>query len=598
MSVIDDATFWCRLGFYPIPVPYREKGPKLEDWPKLRITTSDVPRYFNGEPQNLGVLLGEPYGNADVDLDCNETLRAWPHLGPDTGLIFGRRSKPRSHWMYRADPACRSRKYTDPVNGGTLIELRCLKADGTVGLQTIVPGSVHPSGELIEFAPGCNREPENVDAEELDRAVRQTAAVALLARHWPSQGSRHTAFLALAGGLKRKEWAFRESTRFLSALYAVLWPENPDYHNAEREVDSTYQADDDGKKITGLKTLRKFVTPVVVDQIAKWLGLPDEAEPSKSSRQQDAAFTFTSLRDLLAEPEEIIDWVLEDMLPAGGISLFAGKPKSGKSTLARGLAVAIARGEQFLGRTTTKGPVLYLGLEEKRSEVRKHFHALGASGEEGIHVHIAPAPVQAIAAAQRAIAQYQPVLVIIDPLLRFTRVKDANDYAQVNNALEPVLTLARESGAHLMLVYHSGKSDKADLVDSALGSTAFAGSVDTLLVYKRTERYRILATVQRYGPELPETVIEWDAERRSVSLGTERSKAETERLKTEILSHLKPGTGLTEDQICEAVEGKQAIKRSALRELLKEGKLSREGAGKRGDPYIYKWATASSGETL
>jgi hypothetical protein len=138
-----------------------------------------------------------------------------------------------------------------------------------------------------------------------------------------------------------------------------------------------------------------------------------------------------------------------------------------------------------------------------------------------------------------------------------------------------------------MLVYHAGKSPKSDLVDSALGSTAFAGAVDTVLVYKRTDQYRILGTVQRYGADLPETVIEWDAERRSVSLGDERSKAEIVRAKTDILACLKPGIKLTEPQICDLVEGRVESKRPALRELFKEGKISREGGGKKGDPYQY-----------
>jgi hypothetical protein len=568
-----------------VPVPYREKGPKLEDWQELRITAETAGRYFNGAPQNVGVLQG-PSGAGDVDLDSREALIAFPDFAPETGLIFGRASKPRSHWFYRVDPPCRSVRYIDPVDHQTLLEFRCLKTDGTVGLQTIVPPSVHPSGEPIEFTRGFEGEAANVDAEELGAAVRRTAAVALLGRHWPqAQGGRHDAFLALAGGMARAKWPIAEALQLMAALYRVLWPANPELAAAEREVESTYRRYEEGHEITGLPHLLKLADPAAAKQAIKWLRLWQEPKPAP--RQDTAGFTFTSLHDLLNEPEEKIAWLLDGMLPAGGLSLLAGKPKAGKSTLARCLAVAAARGEVFLDRATVKGPVLYLGLEEKRSEVRKHFEALGATGEELIQVHIAPAPAQAVLAAQRAIELHKPVLVIIDPLLKFARVKDANDYAQVTAALEPVLTLARESGAHLMLVYHAGKSPKSDLIDSALGSTAFAGAVDTVLVYKRTDQYRILGTVQRYGADLPETEIERDAERRSVSLGDERSKAEIVRAKTDILACLKPGIKLTEPQICDLVEGRVESKRPALRELFKEGKISREGGGKKGDPYQY-----------
>jgi RecA-family ATPase len=178
----------------------------------------------------------------------------------------------------------------------------------------------------------------------------------------------------------------------------------------------------------------------------------------------------------------------------------------------------VAQGEPFLDRTTVKGAVLYLALEEKRSEVRKHFQALGANGREPLFVHVDCAPVNALLAAKRAIEQHRPVLVIIDPLLKFARVSDANDYAQVNAALEPLLDLARKSGAHVVLVYHTGKGEKSDAVDSACGTTALGAAVDTILVLKRTERYRTLQTVQRYGMDLAETVLDFDSDRRTVLL--------------------------------------------------------------------------------
>ena len=57
---------------------------------------------------------------------------------------------------------------------------------------------------------------------------------------------------------------------------------------------------------------------------------------------------------------------------------------AGKSTLARYLAYCIATGTPFLGAETAAGAVWYLVLEDKRSEVRRHFRALGATGDEPI----------------------------------------------------------------------------------------------------------------------------------------------------------------------------------------------------------------------
>src|SRR5439155_21849789 len=73
---------------------------------------------------------------------------------------------------------------------------------------------------------------------------------------------------------------------------------------------------------------------------------------------EGSGFRLTRLDDLMSEPEEPVSWLLEGILPAGGLSLLAAKPKVGKSTLARNLALAVARGDEFLNRITVQGPVI------------------------------------------------------------------------------------------------------------------------------------------------------------------------------------------------------------------------------------------------
>ena len=123
---------------------------------------------------------------------------------------------PASHYFYRVDPAIPSVKYIDPAdNKTTLIELRCLKKDGTVGFQTVVPPSVHESGEDIRFdADGVVA---NLEADVLSEAVARTAAAVLLARHFPPpKGGRNDAFLAIAGTLARAGWIAAETITFSS----------------------------------------------------------------------------------------------------------------------------------------------------------------------------------------------------------------------------------------------------------------------------------------------------------------------------------------------------------------------------------------------
>lgn len=156
----------------------------------------------------------------------------------------------------------------------------------------------------------------------------------------------------------------------------------------------------------------------------------------------------------------------------------------------------------------------------------------------------------------------------------------------MTNALAPVLELARETGVHVLVTHHSNK--KGEGADAILGSTAIAGAPDTLIVLSRAERYRGIETIQRYGEDLPESVLEWNPEERTMSLGGSREDVERDRLYQAIMQYLARQTELvTRAEIEEDVEGRTGPKRIALKDLVDDGIVTRAGTGKRGDPYLF-----------
>ncbi len=211
--------------------------------------------------------------------------------------------------------------------------------------------------------------------------------------------------------------------------------------------------------------------------------------------------TLTKLGDLLDEPDEKTSWLLDGILPSSGFSTVVGKPKAGKSTWARNLSLKVARGETFMGRDVEQGGVVYLALEEKRAEVRKHFKKMGAFGDEEIYIYASTAPEDALVQIRKVAEEKKPVLLIIDPLFRLARVKDGNDYVQVTNALEPLLSLARETGTHVLVVHHAGKGDRTG-GDSILGSTAIHGSVDTAIFIRKARPGRGQLSFYQFKPAI------------------------------------------------------------------------------------------------
>src|SRR5688500_5340337 len=92
------ATAYLQRGWSVIPVPHMSKNPGFPGWEQVRIAVQDAHHHFNGHPQNIGLLLGEPSGwVVDVDLDHPRAVALADRYLPHTPCVFGRPGKPRSH---------------------------------------------------------------------------------------------------------------------------------------------------------------------------------------------------------------------------------------------------------------------------------------------------------------------------------------------------------------------------------------------------------------------------------------------------------------------------------------------------------------------
>jgi 5S rRNA maturation endonuclease (ribonuclease M5) len=296
------------------------------------------------------------------------------------------------------------------------------------------------------------------------------------------------------------------------------------------------------------------------------------------------------LNELFAMPPQVVRWVVDEMLPSGGLSVLASKPKVGKSTLARYLALCIAKGLPFLDRQVIQGSVLYFAFEEKLEEVKIHFQDMGADGSEKIAIYAGMASTNALEQIKHDILIVKPKLVVIDTLFKLIRVVDANDYIQISYALEPLLQAARDTDAHILCVHHTNKNWKQDM-DSILGSTAIYGGVDTSLLLRISKgKQRIISTSQRYGKDLDDTILAFDSMARTMSVLGKALRNVGKNLDDKILEFLsKQGHPVTEEEIIGNVRGSTSKKRTALRGLCSLDKVNKEGKGKKGSPYLYSF---------
>lgn len=512
MNALDAARWWItQYKFWPVPVAWKEKGSTVKGWTELRLTLDTVGAYFNGEPQNLSILMGDPDNLTDVDIDCEEARWAWLEYAPPTGLKWGRRSNPASHHLYFTEPAAVTAKYLDPMaekEEACLIELRCRTKDGKPGFPVVAPPSMHPSGEPYEFA-GTAGKPAKVQGGWLAERVRLAAAASMLGRH-AKEGSRHEIFIALAGTLARSKWDLEEAQRFVRAVYRILWRETADLRQANADVNSTFQRFDDGHETTGLIRLGELLADPVFRRLKEWLGFEwhdgaarQQTPPQKKPRVLPVSHSFDSLRALqlpYAEP------LIEGIAYAPGLILGSGESKSGKTVLGVQMCMSCAnRAHLFDNYATKQANGLIVEWDDQRgaaslkafeelSRVSRPGQPLAYSVNEAIDPDFTLADPEFTPWLRSLIQEHKARFVVLDSytaLRGFRSGGRGQDIVKIEaTELLSLQKLAIEMDAVILLIHHTSKSSAhLDRHSRAAGTYAMQATSEAQII---VERYREL----------------------------------------------------------------------------------------------------------
>jgi hypothetical protein len=265
--------FWPRL-----PDPENEwKGPRDKKWPTKTYTPAN---YHDG--MQVGVKLGVEIAPGkflvDLDLDWAPGIRFLHRFVPDTGFVFGRKSKPHSHALYTTSAPVAIRKFKDVDAAKTnLGELRGTKTDGTIGNQTVLPPSVHrESGDTVTM--------------ETDGDITHTDAVVegythymiacLLGRHWPKNGpdtNQHDTAGYAAGFLCQRGVDPARVPVIIEVAATLGGDDNvPDRVLYARDTIAKFK--DGDKPLTGGPNLAKELGEHVVARLREWLPSADPIE--------------------------------------------------------------------------------------------------------------------------------------------------------------------------------------------------------------------------------------------------------------------------------------------------------------------------------
>ncbi len=208
------------------------------------------------------------------------------------------------------------------------------------------------------------------------------------------------------------------------------------------------------------------------------------------------------------------DPVVEGLMERGKLYGLSSKPKSGKSILLLNLSIACTQGYEWLGRKVSPGTVFFIQLEDaSRTLMDRITRMTGNQLPLGLHFHVDPFRLvpenYEMTVEQCAGAS----LIICDPIVQASSVRDWNDTTEVRAAYDLWRTLARDTGAAVIIAAHNRKMD-GDFGDALAGSGQAFATVDGLLELnrdkklKRTERR--LSYVGRDWPDLNDDVIDLD----------------------------------------------------------------------------------------
>jgi len=185
-------------------------------------------------------------------------------------------------------------------------------------------------------------------------------------------------------------------------------------------------------------------------------------------------------------------WLATNRIPAGDVTILSGDGGSGKTTIAKQLAVAVAGDlPDWLGTTCETGPVIFFSGEEPQDEMRRRLErvagkrGLEAADLEQLHFHfadpdkcllavsqaggtMAPTPLfESLCASAKDI---RPALIVVDSIAA-TFGGNQNDRVSARTFVGLFRRLARQTGCAILLLDHPSLS-------GITSGTGRAGSMD------------------------------------------------------------------------------------------------------------------------
>jgi hypothetical protein len=218
-------------------------------------------------------------------------------------------------------------------------------------------------------------------------------------------------------------------------------------------------------------------------------------EPAQQAKK---LFSFTGFDEAAASALTTASRPLvKGVLTQGAMTVLYGDSNAGKTFVAMDVANHVARGAAWAGKRVTQFPVLYVAAEGgqgARLRTAALFNRYGSAPDFKMLLH----PINLLRADADLVPLIESVracgvafgLVVIDTLSRAMAGGDENASTDMGAMVKHLDALRQATGAHLMVVHHSGK----DRAKGARGHSLLRAATDTEIEVVNRE---IVVTKQR-----------------------------------------------------------------------------------------------------
>lgn len=217
-----------------------------------------------------------------------------------------------------------------------------------------------------------------------------------------------------------------------------------------------------------------------------------EWRPTSIARESDWRRSIVSASELKNRIFNPIRFALPGYIPEG-LTIFAGKPKIGKSWFLFDLCVACSGDRFVLGDLKpVQGDVLYLALEDSPRRLKKRLEKLCPVGSWPDQLTLASEWKRADEGGLKHLEEWcdsvsHARLIVIDTLEKFrpTAKAGASAYSIDYAAIAGLQALAQKRGIAIVVIHHVRKMEADDPFDMVSGTNGLSGAADTILVLRK-----------------------------------------------------------------------------------------------------------------